>query len=82
MMARGRPWTPEEDERLRAAAAANADWASEDGGLTKPGKARKRDAYYARLKTLAVDLNRTYGAVRCRAHRIGARSYSRFALDD
>ena len=79
-MAKGRLWTPEEDAAIREAAAANADWQSEGGGIIRPGKGRRRDAYYARLKTLASELGRSYGAVRCRAHRIGARSYSRLKV--
>ena len=81
-MAKGRLWTEAEDARLREAAALNADWQSEGGGLIKPGKGRRRDAYYARLRTLASELGRSYGAVRCRASRIGARSYSRLKLGE
>lgn len=71
MMAGGRRWTEAEDEAIREAAAGNR------GGIVANPKAMKRHAYFRRLEAVAVKLGRTYGAVRCRAHRIGARSYGR-----
>ena len=65
-MARGRPWTSAEDERIRAVAAENA----------KRGITRRRK-YQHRLEKLAEELNRTYAAVQRRASRIGARSFCR-----
>ena len=75
----GRPWTVAEDNAIREAAAANADWRR---GIVNRYNKRFGDAYERRLAKLAEKIGRSYGAVRTRASRIGARSYRRFTLDD
>ena len=75
----GRPWTAAEDNAIREAAAANADWRR---GIVNRDNKRAGDAYERRLAKLAQEIGRSCGAVRTRASRIGARSYRRFTLDD
>lgn len=70
-MARGRPWTPEEDAAIRQAA---ADTRAHGTHRLVEG-ARTRVERVARLKDLALELRRTPAAVRKRAQRIGAFSY-------
>ena len=66
-MGRGKPWTPEEDALIRAAAEATSDF-----GLGGPaGRAARR------LADVAERIGRTVDAVRKRAQRIGAVSYAR-----
>ena len=66
-MGRGRPWTPEEDALIHAAAEATAD-----KGLGGPAGSSAR-----RLAEVAERIGRTVDAVRKRAQRIGAVSYAR-----
>ena len=70
-MPRGRPWTPEEDDAIRAAAretrAAGTHVYAEDGRFE--GRAQ-------RLRDVALQLGRSTAAVRKRAQRIGAFSYA------
>ena len=65
-MARGRIWTPEEDDRLRALAKENAQ------GISIRGHRRR---YHGRFRQIAEELGRSYAAVLKRASRIGADSY-------
>ncbi len=65
-MARGRIWTPEEDDRLRALAKENAQ------GISIRGHRRR---YHDRFRQIAAELGRSYAAVLKRASRIGADSY-------
>ena len=80
-MPRGKPWLPIEDQLVMAAARDNFR-----RGLAKPMRDREeclakgdldgaREGYQRRLERLAVDLGRTYAAVRKRAERLEARSY-------
>lgn len=75
----GRAWTSAEDNAIREAAAANADWRL---GIVNRDNKRFGDAYERRLAKVAENIGRSYGAVRTRASRIGARSYRRFTLED
>ncbi len=65
-MARGRIWTREEDDRLRALAKENAK------GISIRGHRRR---YHGRFRQIAEELGRSYAAVLKRASRIGAESY-------
>ena len=62
-------WTPEEDEKIRAAAEENR----RPGGYTAEGDWPRRE-YAQRLAKVAARIGRTLAAVRKRAQRIGARS--------
>ena len=69
-MARGRPWTPEEDAAIvQAARTTRADGTHVRDDAGRPARA-------ARLRDLALELGRTPAAVRKRAQRIGAYSYT------
>ena len=63
-MAGGRRWTPAEDQAIRDAAAKNVYAGEGIGGRGRNG----------RLRGVASELGRSYGAVRNRAIRIGATS--------
>jgi len=65
-MAGNRRWTENEDEAIRAAAAENRDAGEWIGG---------RGRRISRLRDVASEIGRSYGAVKNRAIRIGA--YSR-----
>ena len=67
----GRPWTPAEDDAIRAAVEANRSigLTDEDGGGEYP-RWRAR-----RLQAVADEIGRTLAAVRKRAQRLGERSY-------
>ena len=71
----GRPWTPEEDEAIRRAAAANMRHGL--SAANAPDRTRNRFGPAARLRELAAEIGRSYAAVRKRAERIGAASYRR-----
>ena len=62
-MARGRLWTADDDARISAAA---VQYRQDDAEFDK-----RRQS----LKDVALQIDRTYGAVRKRAHQIGAKSY-------
>ena len=65
-MAGNRRWTEDEDEAIRAAAAENLATGEGVGG---------RGRRISRLRDVASEIGRSYGAVKNRAIRIGA--YSR-----
>ena len=67
IMYRRRPWTAAEDEAVRRTAREN-----QANGLTRGDDGRV--AYGSRLRTLAGELGRSYGAVKFRAHFLKARS--------
>ena len=69
-MPRGRPWTPEEDDAIRAAARATRA----DGTHVYADDGRPAGRV-SRLRDVALELGRTPAAVRKRAQRIGAFSY-------
>ena len=72
-MARGRPWTEEED-----AAIARATFENLELGILafRPyARSKEKGDFAGRLERLAGELGRTYAAVRKRASRIGAASY-------
>ena len=64
-MAGNRRWTEDEDEAIRAAASENRDAGKGFGG---------RGRRISRLRDVASEIGRSYGAVRNRAIRIGAHS--------
>ena len=69
-MARGRRWTPAEDRLIRRAAAR-----TREAGIGAYGRHLEVGDYRARLREVSQKLERTYGAVRTRASRIGAHSF-------
>ena len=64
----GRPWTDQEDDLIRAAAAENLSQGLKPGGYDRRGHAN-------RLMAVAAQMGRSYEATRKRAQRIAARSY-------
>ena len=72
-MARGRPWTPEEDALVVEAAALNRQWGRYD-------PARPYDQRWAvkRLHDVAERTGRTVATVHKRAQRIAEPSYTRW----
>ena len=67
----GRPWTPEEDDAIRAACEQNREigLTDEDGGGEHPRRRARR------LQAVADRFGRSLAAVRKRAQRLGERSY-------
>ena len=72
-MARGRPWTPEEDALVVEAAALNRRW-----GRYDPARPYDQRWTVKRLHDVAERIDRTPAAVHKRAQRIAERSYTRF----
>ena len=69
-MARGRPWTPEEDALVVEAAALR--------GRYDPARPYDQRWTVKRLHDVAERIDRTPAAVHKRAQRIAERSYTRF----
>ena len=74
-MARGRPWTTQEDGELRRLAGITRDHGIQSYDPQPPGP-RSAEHYIARLRAFAGRHGRTYAAVRKRASRLGFRSYT------
>ena len=74
-MARGRPWSEEENTAIKRATFENAEHGILDFRPHPRDRARERGDYARRLERLAAEFGRTCAAVRKRAERIGARSY-------
>ena len=73
-MARGRPWTKEDDAALRRVVAFNRKW-----GATIPLVLSELAPghHTTRLRAFALQLGRSYAAVRKRASRLGLRGRRR-----
>ena len=74
-MARGRPWTKQEDGELRRLAGITRDLGIQSFDPKPPGP-RSAEHYLARLRAFAERYGRTYAAARKRASRLGFRSYT------
>ena len=74
----GRPWTPEEDEAIRKAAALNMRHGLSAAAAPTSERLRLRYGPANRLRAVAAEIGRSYAAVRRRASRLAAASNRRW----